>query len=312
MEHHMEISKAKGELFTELERFPSIKEIAIKINKTEEHVTTYLGVKSDSFSLDTSFGEDGEEGSGYHLFESHTYPVNPEAIINRVALEEAIKTLPEKQRLYIYLKYYKHMNNEQISKSLHLNSVENVPRIGTEINFKLKRYFLGVSEKSYQSIDTKLNDQSKRSLLKCIFGEQEEIEKYIDKIDDSIETLKDKHKKYIIKVFVQGISKSDAMRQLDTSIKEPRLFEKLRSHLCAINKSPRTLILEDLKIEDNAEIDVEKIIHSLDQNEQDIIHKKYYEGKSYLEITDEMRITRHTYYKLHKQCLKSVKQRLTG
>ena len=62
------------------------------------------------------------------------------SIIDKITLQEALRSLSEKERLLITMRYYKNMNQSEIAQRFHISQVQ-VSRLEKKIIEKLKKKF---------------------------------------------------------------------------------------------------------------------------------------------------------------------------
>ena len=113
------LRQARQELSCSLGREPSLSELAAATGLEAEEIaaadTATLSVASlqsengeDGFTLESVLGTDGME----------------EALVERLALRQAIDALPERERKVIFLRFYKNLTQDRASRVLGVSQVQ--------------------------------------------------------------------------------------------------------------------------------------------------------------------------------------------
>ena len=110
-----------AEVFTnEHGREPSLFEIAEQVGLSPEEVAEALAATGPVASLNESAGED-DAPLEYFLADKE----NPlEGITDRIALAEAIKSLPPRRREIVYLRFFKELSQSETGKALGISQVK--------------------------------------------------------------------------------------------------------------------------------------------------------------------------------------------
>ncbi|MEX1134905.1 MAG: SigB/SigF/SigG family RNA polymerase sigma factor [Acidimicrobiia bacterium] len=118
----LEVSRAVDELTHSLGRSPSIAEIAEQLEVDEEQVLEALdaGAAFTASSLDRTVGEDGESTVVDHIGD-----IDPafETAAVRGALAVHLRTLPERERTVLYLRFYDGRTQAEIAKEIGVSQV---------------------------------------------------------------------------------------------------------------------------------------------------------------------------------------------
>src|SRR5690625_3447129 len=123
-----ELTKAYG-------RSPTISEIAQSLNiTTEDAIYALEAVKYPQSIHDTVFENDGDPITLLDQLAEHE-----SNWFNKMILEDAIRTLDERERLIIFLRYYKDQTQAKVAKRLRISQVQ-VSRLEKRIFEKLKMY----------------------------------------------------------------------------------------------------------------------------------------------------------------------------
>jgi len=136
------IMRVKENFKQEHNREPQTSELAELTGLSNEDIIYALDAISPVYSLQDSSilnknGKDGEnsENTLENFISSETDEI--EGAINRIALREALKTLPDMQRELIILRYFKNLSQQQAAKVLGITQVK-VSREEKKIFQKLK------------------------------------------------------------------------------------------------------------------------------------------------------------------------------
>jgi RNA polymerase sigma-B factor len=118
----LDVSRAVDELTHSLGRSPSIAEIAQQLEVDEEQVLEALdaGAAYTASSLDRSVGEDGESTVVDHIGD-----IDPafETAAVRGALAVHLRTLPERERTVLYLRFFDGRTQAEIAKEIGVSQV---------------------------------------------------------------------------------------------------------------------------------------------------------------------------------------------
>ena len=116
-------------------REPTLSELAEKLDLTVEEIAAAETATSATESIHRETGEDG-----FTLEDVLTEGSMEERLIERIALKEAIRRLPERERLVIDLRYYRGLTQDQTAKILGVSQVQ-ISRIEKKALGNLRTYF---------------------------------------------------------------------------------------------------------------------------------------------------------------------------
>ncbi len=129
--------KAKQEFINKNSREPKISELCQICNMTTEQVVTALEASMPTVSLQEKVGNDDSSAEIQNFFASND---NISDTVEKIALREAVKKLPEQEQEIIYLRYYKGLTQVKVAKFLGLTQVK-VSRSEKKILEKLRKEF---------------------------------------------------------------------------------------------------------------------------------------------------------------------------
>ena len=116
----LQVMKAAEAFSKEYGREPTLFEIAERVGLTPEEVAEALAATGPVSSLNESAGED-DAPLEYFLADKE----NPlESITDRIALAEAIKSLPPRRRQIVYLRFFKELSQSETGKALGISQVK--------------------------------------------------------------------------------------------------------------------------------------------------------------------------------------------
>lgn len=116
----LQVMKAAEAFGKEYGREPTLFEIAERVGLTPEEVAEALAATGPVSSLNESAGED-DAPLEYFLADKE----NPlESITDRIALAEAIKSLPPRRRQIVYLRFFKELSQSETGKALGISQVK--------------------------------------------------------------------------------------------------------------------------------------------------------------------------------------------
>jgi RNA polymerase sigma-B factor len=122
-ELHLRISRVIDDLSTELGRSPTVPEIAQRAGTTEDEVIEAIDAGSAyrSASLDAGRGDDDESPS----LLGQLGATDPElaGAERRAALEPLISSLPEREQVMLYLRFYEGLTQSEIAKKLGISQM---------------------------------------------------------------------------------------------------------------------------------------------------------------------------------------------
>ena len=116
----LQVMKTAEAFSKEYGREPTLFEIAERVGLTPEEVAEALAATGPVSSLNESAGED-DAPLEYFLADKE----NPlESITDRIALAEAIKSLPPRRRQIVYLRFFKELSQSETGKALGISQVK--------------------------------------------------------------------------------------------------------------------------------------------------------------------------------------------
>ena len=113
------IRTAKRDLEQSLGREPTVSELASALEMTAEDIAAAETATMEPESLQRETGEDG-----FTLEAVLQATGDEESLVERVALREAMRVLPEKERLVLGLRYYRGMTQDAASRVLQISQVQ--------------------------------------------------------------------------------------------------------------------------------------------------------------------------------------------
>lgn len=139
-ELHFAVNQAVKELSSDLHRSPTIKEIAKKLKIAEEEVleAQELGQSYVPLSLEASQELHGEADSPSLLDSLGKEDFFFKSVDDRLSLEKALKKLDAKERLVVYLRFYKNLSQEEIAGKLNTLQMQ-ISRIQSRAMEKLRK-----------------------------------------------------------------------------------------------------------------------------------------------------------------------------
>ena len=137
-ELNLKIGRARLELYDKYIREPTIEEIASHLEVSREDVI--MALESSAYPASLSEPYTQKDGSQTYL-ESRLAVESNININDLLSLKEGIKNLDEKEKLLIYLRYYKDMNQSEIAKRFNISQVQ-VSRMEKKVIEKLKLQFV--------------------------------------------------------------------------------------------------------------------------------------------------------------------------
>ncbi|WP_226657296.1 RNA polymerase sporulation sigma factor SigF [Pseudalkalibacillus hwajinpoensis] len=128
------VRKAKDELSKTLGRTPTVNEIAEKIEVTpEEVVLAQEAVRAPSSIHETVYENDGDPITLLDQIADNT----DNAWFDKLALKEALQYLDTRERLIVYLRYYKDQTQSEVAERLGISQVQ-VSRLEKKILKQIK------------------------------------------------------------------------------------------------------------------------------------------------------------------------------
>ncbi len=131
-----DVSRAQSDLTHELGRSPRVKEVAAHLGVPEEDVVEALSADGcyTPTSLDTPVGADGAGVLGELLPDENTAMGEAEA---RIMLTPAVRSLPEREREILYLRFFKQQTQAQIAAEIGVTQMQ-VSRILARVLLQLR------------------------------------------------------------------------------------------------------------------------------------------------------------------------------
>lgn len=136
-ELNIKITKARQELSNLNGKDPSIEELEKYLGVNKEDI--FLAMESGYYPSSLSEPLYQKDGSKLYL-ENKIGMEEDISIIDKITLQEALRSLSEKERLLITMRYYKNMNQSEIAQRFHISQVQ-VSRLEKKIIEKLKKKF---------------------------------------------------------------------------------------------------------------------------------------------------------------------------
>ena len=129
------LRKVRTKLQQERGREPTLSEIAVVTGMTTEEIAGMeLALRApESLQQETSDGLSLEGLLGTEAPE--------DGIVERIALREAVEQLPEKERMTIFLRYFKNLTQEQTARILKVSQAQ-ISRLERQSLKRLKKFFL--------------------------------------------------------------------------------------------------------------------------------------------------------------------------
>ena len=129
------IKLAREQLLAEHGREPALSELAARTGLSVQEIAVAESATAQTASIQRPAGEDG-----FTLEELLTEGSPEEALIERLALREAIAALPERERQVIALRYFHNLTQERCAAILGVSQVQ-ISRIEKKAIALLRAYF---------------------------------------------------------------------------------------------------------------------------------------------------------------------------
>jgi len=129
------ISLSRHRLMQELNRDPTVSEIAEDTGFTIEEIATAENATSEVDSLQRTLSENGmtvEEEIGVDCIE--------DTLIRKISIRQIIDKLPDNERQVLLLRYYKDMTQDSIARIIGVSQVQ-VSRLERRAVERMKKYF---------------------------------------------------------------------------------------------------------------------------------------------------------------------------
>lgn len=131
-ERSAQIKAVRSVLVSELNREPTIQEIADKTGLTPEDIAIAETATASTESINREIGEEG-----FSLEQILTDTESEEKLLEHIALNQAIAKLAEREAMVIKLRYFHGLTQDRVSKVLGVSQVQ-VSRIEKKALVKLK------------------------------------------------------------------------------------------------------------------------------------------------------------------------------
>lgn len=129
------IKMARARLTAQLNREPTLSELSEALDLTVEEIAAAETATAATESIQRESGEEG-----FTLEHILTDGFMEEQLIERIALKEAIRKLPEREKTVIALRYYRGLTQDKTAKILGVSQVQ-VSRIEKKALQALRSYF---------------------------------------------------------------------------------------------------------------------------------------------------------------------------
>lgn len=131
-ERAAQIKAVRGSLLAELNREPTIQEISEKTGFSAEDIAVAETATASTESINREIGDEG-----FSLEHILTDTESEEKLLERIALNQAIEKLPQREAMVIKLRYYHALTQERVSRVLNVSQVQ-VSRIEKKALARLK------------------------------------------------------------------------------------------------------------------------------------------------------------------------------
>lgn len=133
-----EVRKKEEELKNNLNRSPTINELASELDYTKEEIIQAIEANKNPTSIYQTIHED--DGSSLHLIDSLEEETSNRGFsnIDRIALVEVLKKLDERSRKIIFLRYFEDKTQQEVADLIGVSQVQ-VSRLERKILNQLKR-----------------------------------------------------------------------------------------------------------------------------------------------------------------------------
>lgn len=123
------IRKLHSELEQRLGRQPTITELAKAAGTEREEILPALEVSFPPVSLEGAAGERKETA----------VPAETDSIIDRVAVQEALSALPDREKKIMFYRYFRHKTQQEVADLLGLSQMQ-ISRLERKVLQKLRKY----------------------------------------------------------------------------------------------------------------------------------------------------------------------------
>lgn len=129
------IKAARQKLTAQFNREPTLSELAEELSLSVEEIAAAETATSATESIHKENGE-----GGFTLEDVLTEGSVEEELVERIALKEAVRKLPQREQMVIILRYYRGLTQDQSSKILGVSQVQ-ISRIEKKALQLLRSYF---------------------------------------------------------------------------------------------------------------------------------------------------------------------------
>ena len=142
-EDYYKVNKVLEKLTLQLQKSPSVKEIAKELDMSTERVIEVLEVAKDYQSISLDKPTHNEEDSSSNKIESQIIECSDQAqkFLNSVDLNKIINQIPKREQLVVELTYFHDMSQQQIAQRLNMSQIH-VSRLLRQALDKLKKIAL--------------------------------------------------------------------------------------------------------------------------------------------------------------------------
>lgn len=135
---NLQINKFIGEHLREYGEKPSVEEIAKEFKISMSDVVFAMGSAQMPISIYTPF-EDGDDSS-LLMIDRYLHENKSEEMFNAIVLKDILKSLEERDKKIILLRYFRDKTQSEIARELNISQVQ-VSRLETKILEKIKERF---------------------------------------------------------------------------------------------------------------------------------------------------------------------------
>lgn len=136
-EHAAAIKSARNRLTSALGREPTIQEISRQTGFTPEEIALAETATAATESIQRESGEEG-----FSLEDVLTDTESEDRMVEKIALQQAISSLPQRERTVIQLRYFHDLTQQRVAKVMEVSQVQ-VSRIEKKALEQLRRIMAG-------------------------------------------------------------------------------------------------------------------------------------------------------------------------
>jgi RNA polymerase sigma-B factor len=122
-ELHLRVTRVIDDLSTEMGRSPTIEEIAVRAGTTEDEVTEAIDAGSAYRSASLDAGRNDDDESPGLLGQLGQLDPELARAERRASLGPLIDTLPEREQVMLYLRFYEGMTQSEIAKQIGISQM---------------------------------------------------------------------------------------------------------------------------------------------------------------------------------------------